>query len=170
LVKSELVERMAARNPHLYRRDIEHVVEAILGEINSALARRERVELRGFGVFSTKLRRARTGLNPLTGVKVPVAEKLAPFFKTGKEMRERLNHKPGRVEAPVDRIGKLTRPNSTPHTSYSGGIPRVWLAHIRRLEAELKNVESELKVAKEADARVMRARAENIRNAIARFR
>ena len=56
--------------------------------------RGERVELRGFGVFSTKLRLARTGLNPLTGDKVPVAEKLAPFFKTGKEMRERLNAKP----------------------------------------------------------------------------
>jgi integration host factor subunit beta len=94
LLKFELVQRMAARKPRLYQRDFEHIVDAILGEITDALARGERVELRGFGTFSTKLRPARTGLNPLTGVKVPVAEKLAPFFKTGKEMRERLNHKP----------------------------------------------------------------------------
>ena len=97
MVKSELVERLAARNPQLYRGDIEHVVEAILGEISGALSRGDRVELRGFGTFSTKLRLARIGLNPLTGLKVLVAEKLAPFFKTGKEMRARLNHKPRRV-------------------------------------------------------------------------
>jgi len=91
VIKSELVQRMAARNPHLYQRDIEHIVDAILGEITDALARGERVELRGFGAFSTKQRLARTGRNPRTGDKVPVTEKLAPFFKTGKEMRERLN-------------------------------------------------------------------------------
>jgi integration host factor subunit beta len=90
VIKSELVQRMAARNPHLYQRDI----DAILGEIADALARGERVELRGFGAFSTKQRQARTGRNPRTGDKVPVTEKLAPFFKTGKEMRERLNREP----------------------------------------------------------------------------
>jgi integration host factor subunit beta len=91
VIKSELVQRMASRNPHLYQRDIENIIDAILGEITNALARGERVELRGFGAFSTKQRRARTGRNPRTGDKVPVTEKLAPFFKTGKEMRERLN-------------------------------------------------------------------------------
>ena len=91
MIKSELVQRMAARNPHLYQRDIENIIDAILGEITNALARGERVELRGFGAFSTKQRQARTGRNPRTGDKVPVTEKLAPFFKTGKEMRERLN-------------------------------------------------------------------------------
>jgi len=91
LIKSELVQRMAARNPHLYQRDIENIIDAILGEITEALARGERVELRGFGAFSTKQRQARTGRNPRTGDRVPVTEKLAPFFKTGKEMRERLN-------------------------------------------------------------------------------
>ena len=91
VIKSELVQRMAARNPHLYQRDIENIIDAILGEIGNALARGERVELRGFGAFSTKQRQARTGRNPRTGDKVPVTEKLAPFFKTGKEMRERLN-------------------------------------------------------------------------------
>ena len=91
MIKSELVQRLAARNAHLYRRDIENIVDAILNAITSALARGHRVELRGFGAFSTKQRQARTGRNPRTGDKVPVMEKHVPFFKTGKEMRERLN-------------------------------------------------------------------------------
>ena len=91
VIKSELVQHLAARNPHLYQRDIENIVDAILGEITEALARGYRVELRGFGAFSTKQRHARTGRNPRTGDKVPVTEKQVPFFKTGKEMRERLN-------------------------------------------------------------------------------
>jgi len=91
VIKSELVQRLVARNPHLYQRDIENIVDAILGEITEALARGNRVELRGFGAFSTKQRQARTGRNPRTGDKVPVMEKHAAFFKTGKEMRERLN-------------------------------------------------------------------------------
>jgi integration host factor subunit beta len=91
LIKSELVQRMAARNPHLYQRDVENIVDAILDEITEGLARGERVELRGFGAFSTKQRSARTGRNPRTGDQVPVIEKVVPFFKTGKEMRERLN-------------------------------------------------------------------------------
>lgn len=91
MIKSELVQRLAARNPHLYQRDVENIVDAILGEITEALARGDRVELRGFGAFSTKQRQARTGRNPRTGDKVPVTEKFVPFFKTGKEMRERLN-------------------------------------------------------------------------------
>jgi integration host factor subunit beta len=91
VIKSELVQRMAARNPHLYQRDLENVVDAILEEITSALAKGDRVELRGFGAFSTKQRAARTGRNPRTGDRVPVIEKAVPFFKTGKEMRVRLN-------------------------------------------------------------------------------
>ena len=81
MIKSELVQRMAARNPHLYQRDIENIIDAILGEITNALARGERVELRGFGAFSTKQRQARTGRNPRTGDKVPVTEKLAPVLQ-----------------------------------------------------------------------------------------
>ena len=96
MIKSELVQRISAQNPHLYQRDVENIVNAILGEIIAAMSRGERVELRGFGAFSTKQRQARTGRNPRTGDKVPVTEKLAPFFKTGKEMRERLNR--GAVE------------------------------------------------------------------------
>ena len=91
MIKSELVQRMTARNPHLYQRDVERVVEAVLGEITAALARGDRVELRGFGAFSTRKRDARRGRNPRTGDEVAVVQKLAPFFKTGKELRDRLN-------------------------------------------------------------------------------
>jgi len=94
MIKSELVQRIDEHNPHLYQRDVENIVNAILGDITNAMARGDRVELRGFGAFSTKQRLARTGRNPRTGDKVPVTEKLVPFFKTGKEMRERLNAKP----------------------------------------------------------------------------
>jgi integration host factor subunit beta len=91
MIKSELVEAIALKNPHLYQRDVENIVNAILDEITDALARGDRVELRGFGAFSVKNRPARVGRNPRTGVKVEVEEKWVPFFKTGKELRERLN-------------------------------------------------------------------------------
>jgi integration host factor subunit beta len=91
LIKSELIERITAQNPHLYQRDIENIVNAIFGAIVSALARGDRVELRGFGAFSVKSRPARTGRNPRTGAQVKVEKKSVPSFKTGKEMRERLN-------------------------------------------------------------------------------
>ena len=87
----ELVQRIAEHNPHLYQRDVENIVNAILDEIVAALARGDRVELRGFGAFSVKHRPARAGRNPRTGAHVPVDQKSVPFFKTGKEMRERLN-------------------------------------------------------------------------------
>jgi integration host factor subunit beta len=88
MIKSELVQRITAQNPHLYQRDVENIVNAILGEIIAALAR---VELRGFGAFSVRNRTARPGRNPRTGAHVDVERKSAAFFKTGKEMRERLN-------------------------------------------------------------------------------
>lgn len=91
MIKSELVQRIAERNPHLYLRDVETIVNAILDEITHALARGDRVELRGFGAFSIKHRDARLGRNPRTGEHVSVDEKCVPFFKTGKEMLERLN-------------------------------------------------------------------------------
>lgn len=91
MIKSVLVQRIAARNPHLYQRDVENIVNAILDEITEALARGDRVELRGFGAFSVKRRNARQGRNPRTGEAVSVEGKVVPFFKTGKEMRERLN-------------------------------------------------------------------------------
>ena len=91
MIKSELVQRISAQNPHLYQRDVENIVNAILGEVVAAMARGDRVELRGFGAFSVKQRPARTGRNPRTGAHVSVDQKCVPFFKTGKEMRERLN-------------------------------------------------------------------------------
>ncbi|MEM1286290.1 MAG: integration host factor subunit beta [Cohaesibacteraceae bacterium] len=97
MIKSELIQRITERNPHLYQRDIENVVAAILDTVTDALARGDRVELRGFGAFSVKHRPARTGRNPRTGEQVDVEAKSVPFFKTGKEMRERLN--PGAGEA-----------------------------------------------------------------------
>jgi integration host factor subunit beta len=91
MTKSELIARLATRNPHLFQRDVERIVSTIFDEITRALARGDRVELRGFGAFSVKEREARTGRNPRTGEAVPVAEKAVPFFKTGKQLRERLN-------------------------------------------------------------------------------
>jgi integration host factor subunit beta len=91
MLKSELIKRIASQNPHLYQRDIEKIVNALLDEIVEALRRGDRVELRGFGAFSVKLRGARTGRNPRTGILVSVAKKAYPYFKTGKEMRARLN-------------------------------------------------------------------------------
>ncbi len=91
MIKSELVLRLAEQNPHLYQRDVENIVNAILDTISDALARGDRVELRGFGAFSVKKREARKGRNPRTGELVAVDEKVIPVFKTGKEMRMRLN-------------------------------------------------------------------------------
>ena len=91
MIKSELVQRLAEMNPHLYQRDVENIVNAVLDEITQSLAAGRRVELRGFGAFSVKHRPARTGRNPRTGESVEVEEKWVPFFKTGKELRERLN-------------------------------------------------------------------------------
>ena len=91
MIKSELVQRIAERNPHLYLRDVENIVNAILDEVTNALKRGDRVELRGFGAFAVKKRDARMGRNPRTGEKVSVSEKVVPVFKAGKEMRIRLN-------------------------------------------------------------------------------
>src|ERR1700751_3420483 len=94
LTKSELIQHLAERNPHLYQRDVERIVTTIFDEISNALSRGDRVELRGFGAFSVKRREARQGRNPRTGDSVKVAEKHIPFFKTGKQLRHRLNQGP----------------------------------------------------------------------------
>jgi integration host factor subunit beta len=93
MIKSELIQRIADENPHLYQRDVERIVGTIFDEIVEAMADGKRVELRGFGAFSVKKRDARTGRNPRTGETVKVEEKHVPFFKTGKLLRDRLNGK-----------------------------------------------------------------------------
>lgn len=91
MIKSELINKIAEENPHLFHRDVERIVSTIFEEITEALASGNRVELRGFGAFSVKHRPARTGRNPRTGEQVDVTEKRVPYFKTGKDLRERLN-------------------------------------------------------------------------------
>ncbi|MDH5489762.1 MAG: integration host factor subunit beta [Rhodospirillaceae bacterium] len=91
MTKSELIQRLADANPHLYLRDVERIVTTIFEEITNALADGNRVELRGFGAFSVKERDSRVGRNPRTGEAVNVSAKYIPYFKTGKQLRERLN-------------------------------------------------------------------------------
>jgi integration host factor subunit beta len=104
VTKSELIAGLAAHNPHLRGADVETIVSSIFDEITAALARGARVELRGFGAFTVKRRDARTGRNPRTGEAVPVEEKSVPFFKAGKELRERVN------TAKSDRAVAFARP------------------------------------------------------------
>ena len=91
MIKSELIAYLAEQNPHLYQRDVERIVTTIFDEIAAALARGDRVELRGFGAFSVKHRDSRVGRNPRTGEAVQVAAKRVPYFKTGKQLREMIN-------------------------------------------------------------------------------
>ncbi len=93
MIRSELIQKIADENPHLYQRDVERIVNTIFEEIISAMSDGDRVELRGFGAFSVKKRDARVGRNPRTGESVAVEEKAVPFFKTGKLLRDRLNGK-----------------------------------------------------------------------------
>jgi integration host factor subunit beta len=93
MIKSELIEEIAKKNPNLYQRDVEQIVNTVLDVITTALVKGQRVELRGFGTFSVKDRPARTGRNPRTGETVKVAAKRLPAFKAGKELKERINTK-----------------------------------------------------------------------------
>jgi integration host factor subunit beta len=93
LIRSELIQKIADENPHLYQRDVDRIVSTILDEITDAMANGNRVELRGFGAFSVKQRDPRVGRNPRTGDAVTVEQKHVPFFKTGKLLRDRLNGK-----------------------------------------------------------------------------
>lgn len=101
MTKSELIALLAVENPHLRQPDIDLIVATIFDEITAALARGDRVELRGFGAFSAKRRDARTGRNPRTGAAVPVAGKAVPYFKPGKELRERVNGGPPAAAPPA---------------------------------------------------------------------
>ena len=99
MIKSELVQRIAAQNPHRYQRDIRKIVNIILDRIVDGMAGGDRVELRGFGTFSIRFRDGRVGRDPRTGEPVTVARTGLPYFKTGKEMRGRLNRKPAEGQA-----------------------------------------------------------------------
>ena len=91
MIRSELVQKLCSDFPDLSQREVENVVSAFFDSITDQLAQGGRVELRGFGAFSTRQRDARTGRNPRTGEAVDVKAKRVPYFKPGKEMRERLN-------------------------------------------------------------------------------
>ncbi len=106
MIKSELVQKLADENPNLFHRDVERIVSIVFDEMTDALARGDRVELRGFGAFSVKHRQARIGRNPRSGEAVQIEEKWSPFFKAGKELRDRLNQEgrfsEGAAGAPLD--------------------------------------------------------------------
>lgn len=91
MTKSELIQRLSKKYPHLYQRDIEVLVSTVLNEISTALADGNRVELRGFGAFSVRKRDARAARNPKNGEVVNIGERHAIYFRTGKELRERIN-------------------------------------------------------------------------------
>ena len=91
MIRSELIKKLADANPELAERDIDGIIAIFFDEIATRLAQDGRVELRGFGTFSTRSRTARTGRNPRTGESVDVCAKRVPYFKPGKEMRARLN-------------------------------------------------------------------------------
>ena len=131
MTKSELIARLAARNPHLYQRDVERIVATVFDEISRALASGHRVELRGFGAFSVKKRDPRTGRNPRTGEQVAVASKRVPYFKTGKDLRDRLNKEAARaagllpagdIEAEAQAISWMSYVASTIHPAIRQGV------------------------------------------------
>src|SRR3954463_15861954 len=107
MIRSELVTRIAEMNPHLYERECEAVVNAILDRISEALAAGDRVEIRGFGAFSVTTTRARQGRNPRTGESVAVGEKKNVHFKTGRDMRKRLN--PSEPETPEQIVARVLK-------------------------------------------------------------
>ncbi len=94
MIRSELVQKLCEDHPHLTAREVERVVSSFFDCIIGQLEQGGRVELRGFGAFSTRSRDARKGRNPRTGESVDVSAKRVPYFKPGKEMRERLNLQP----------------------------------------------------------------------------
>jgi integration host factor subunit beta len=101
VIKSELILRLASQNPHLFQRDVAKLVDAVFDEIVGALARGDRVELRGFGSFSVTRRRGRVGRNPRTGATVQVREKGFPAFRPAQEMWKRLNPHGAEAEKPL---------------------------------------------------------------------
>ena len=91
MTKSELILKITSKNSYLYHKDVYKIVDTLFNCVTKALKNGDRVELRGFGTFTTKLRNARIGRNPKTGEPVAIAQKKMPFFKMGKSMKERIN-------------------------------------------------------------------------------
>lgn len=120
MIKSELIAKIADGNHHLFHKDIERIVNVVLDEIVDALARGDRVELRGFGAFTVKHREPRTGRNPRTGDSVEVEEKFVPFFKSGRELRERLNRSVKPAAKTAGRaVGKAAAAKAAPKAAAS---------------------------------------------------
>lgn len=94
MTKSELILRLSKKYPHLYQRDIETLVSTVFDNISTTLVEGGRVELRGFGAFSVRKREARKARNPKNGKEVYIGERFAIYFRTGKELRERINKAP----------------------------------------------------------------------------
>lgn len=95
MTKSELIARLAERFPQLVAKDADYAVKMILDALTAALVRSDRIEIRGFGSFALNYRPPRIGRNPKSGDKVQVPEKYVPHFKAGKELRERVDYRPG---------------------------------------------------------------------------
>ena len=124
MTRSGLIKRLAAANPHLFAHDIERIVAAVFERIGSALARGDRVELRGFGAFSIRARGARVGRNPRTGNEVAVPSKAVPHFKTGKELHERLNLRAGPAADPGQPLANpIVSRGAAPDRAAAEGLP-----------------------------------------------
>lgn len=93
MTKSDLVSKVAERMSHVSKKDTEMIVNSVFESMSEALKRGDRIEIRGFGSFQVKLRESREGRNPKTGEIVSIPAKRTPFFKVGKELKERVNYK-----------------------------------------------------------------------------
>lgn len=124
MTKRELIETVANARPHLPRRDVETLVNSVFKTLAEALTRGERIEIRGFGSFIVKRRNAREGLNPKTGEAVSVAAKRVPFFKAGKELKLRVDRKPGPAGGSTpDEAGLSDEPAAMSDASVSAAAP-----------------------------------------------
>ena len=116
MTKSDLIERVAQQLPHISKKDTETVVNTIFDSMTESLKQGDRIEIRGFGSFQVKIREAREGRNPKTGDEVKIPAKRAPFFKVGKELKERIEER-RRAE-----IGGESRVGGMPPTAGSTEI------------------------------------------------
>lgn len=112
MTKSQLIEKITERAPHVPRREVERIVNTVFDSMVEALKKEQRIEIRGFGSFAVKVREERDARNPKTGEKVHVPRRLTPYFTVGKELRDRLNHTPGDTET-TDPRGEPASPETT---------------------------------------------------------